>query len=248
MALFISVINHNHDSMICSNTTLIQLASEHTVILKSNTPATRELQTYCSNNNITLVQGNRTKGFGANNNEIFHYAQNRLGMGNNDHFLVLNPDIEVDSFTVNHLLRSAKESDSSISTINLYRDKNFSIYDNSIRHFPTALAPIKTLLKINRSDYYDKDNITNPTPIEWAAGSFLLFKYEVFNQLGGFNEKYFMYFEDVDICKRAQELGYSIYYFPQYKAVHLAAFSNRKPFSFHAIYYFISYIKYRIRL
>lgn len=64
MTLFISVINHNHDDMICENETLKSLAKEHTVILKSNTLVTNPLKTYCEEAGITLLQGTISKGFG----------------------------------------------------------------------------------------------------------------------------------------------------------------------------------------
>ena len=42
--------------------------------------------------------------------------------------------------------------------------------------------------------------------VDWAAGSFLLFKASLFRKLGGFDPGYFMYCEDIDICWRAQKL------------------------------------------
>ncbi len=46
-------------------------------------------------------------------------------------------------------------------------------------------------------------------PVEWLAGLFLAMRRETFQQLGGFDESYWMYCEDVDLCLRARQLGFS---------------------------------------
>ncbi len=246
MALFISVVNHNHDEMICENPTLKELAIEHTVLLKSNTQATSKLQNYCKNNGIILIQGTETKGFGANNNEVFNYAEQLLTLSEDDYFLVLNPDVEISLEVINRLLSTITANGYAISTINLFRNKAMTEYDNSIRRFPSILNPIKTLLKIKRTDHYDKNKITEPMTVDWAAGSFLLFKYDAYKQLNGFDERYFMYFEDVDICRRAKRKNIFIYYIPDIKAVHYASYSNRVIISKYSLFYFKSLIKYQL--
>ncbi|MFV0447975.1 MAG: glycosyltransferase family 2 protein [Vibrio sp.] len=244
MALFVSVINHNHDDMICTNSTLKELATEHTVLLKSNTQATSKLQDYCKDNGIILIQGKERKGFGTNNNEVFHYAEQHLELSQNDYFLVLNPDVDVSLESINQLLDTVKTNDYTTSTINLFKNRELTEYDNSIRRFPSIWNPIKSLLKIKRTDHYDKNEINEPTTVDWAAGSFLLFKYDVYKQLNGFDEKYFMYFEDVDICKRIIRNNYHLYYIPLIKGIHLAQHKNRSLFSLEVFYYLNSYLKY----
>ncbi|EPH6097904.1 glycosyltransferase family 2 protein [Vibrio cholerae] len=246
MKLFISVVNHNHDQMIINNPTLKQLATKHHVILKSNTPASPELTAYCLKNSITLLQGKSFKGFGANNNEVYRYAKNKLDMHEDDFFLVLNPDVEITLENIDQLLIEALLLSTDIAAINLYRDKHFTLYDNSIRHYPKLLAPIKTLLGIKRKDIYDKSVIDKPTRIEWAAGSFLLFKSSCFRSLDGFNENYFMYFEDADICTRANQNCLNVYYIPHVKAVHYVSNQNRAIFSKHFFWYCQSSLRYHI--
>lgn len=233
-----------HDNMICSSSTLKSFAKEHTVIIKSNTTATEVLKEYCLDSNIILIQGVDTKGFAENNNETFHYAEQELGMKENDHFLVLNPDVEIISTVINELLNQVTKNAVPISTINLFKNRQMTEFDNSIRKFPSLANPIKSILGIKRTDYYDKSEITSPIKIDWAAGSFLLFQYKTFKQLQGFDEKYFMYFEDVDICRRAKEANINIIYYPQFKGLHLARHSNRNLFSKTFLYYIKSTITY----
>lgn len=205
MNLFISVVNHAHDEMIVTNPTLALLAKQYKVVVKSNTVASEALSNYCLEHEIMLIHGDTKKGFGANNNEVFLYTMREFKPAERDYFLVLNPDVEIDTSSLSQLIEQAEEYQADISAINLFTDRSLSMYDNSIRRYPKLLSPFKSLLGIKRNDVYDKSQIKQPMKIEWAAGSFLLFKVSCFKKLGGFDEKYFMYFEDADICTRAKK-------------------------------------------
>ncbi|EGQ9612962.1 glycosyltransferase family 2 protein [Vibrio cholerae] len=246
MKLYISVINHGHDELITSRETLTTLAKDYAVIIRSNTPPTDRLSQYAINAAIHLIHDGCVKGFAANNNAVFDYCENQLGMTENDYFLVLNPDVDIASESLEQLLSLSKARNSDISAINLFRDEALTIYDNSIRHYHQLLAPLKSLLGIKRKDIYDKDAISTPIEIDWAAGSFLLFKAECFSKLEGFDEKYFMYFEDADLCTRANRAGYKVTYFPSIKAIHLASHQNRKMLSKHFGWYVKSLLRYHI--
>ncbi|HAS3607715.1 TPA: glycosyltransferase family 2 protein [Vibrio cholerae] len=246
MKLYISVINHGHDELITSRDTLAALAKNYTVVLRSNTPPTDTLTHYCMNAGIHLIHDGHTKGFAANNNAVFEHCQNKLGITNKDYFLALNPDVDVTTESIEKLLSLSIARDSDISAINLFRDEALTEYDNSIRRHHKLLSPIKSLLGMKRTDVYDKDAISEPIDIDWAAGSFLLFKVDSYRKLGGFDEKYFMYFEDADICRRANQLGQKVVYFPKIRAVHTAALKNRNLLSKHTIWYMCSLIKYHI--
>ena len=234
--------------MIIDNPTLPLLAKNFTVIIKSNTPATFELTEYCHEQKIHLLQGQKTKGFGANNNEVFQYVKSQLNPTTKDFFLALNPDVEISVDSVSDLVAKAIEYQADISAINLYTDKTFNTYDRSIRRYPSLLSPLKSLIGVPRNDVYDKSKINKPTKVEWAAGSFLLFTVNSFETLRGFDEAYFMYFEDADICTRANNYNFSVYYFPDIKAVHFASHQNRRLLSKHFIWYWKSSLRYQIRL
>ncbi|CCN70296.1 glycosyltransferase [Vibrio nigripulchritudo] len=245
MALFISVINHNHDDMICANPTLSKLSAQHAVIIKSNSIATEKLKNYCDTSKITLIQGDTAKGFGANNNEVFEYLQHTIQP--DDYFLVLNPDVEITNNSINDLLAQVKRYNSDISTINLFKDEHYTIHDNSIRKYPKLLGPLRSLAGLKRHDVFDKSLVTSPTKIDWAAGSFLLFKAACFETLKGFDEKFFMYFEDADICTRANKNGFNVCYFPDIKAIHYASHQNRNVFSKHFYWYCVSTLLYQFK-
>jgi N-acetylglucosaminyl-diphospho-decaprenol L-rhamnosyltransferase len=60
---------------------------------------------------------------------------------------------------------------------------------------------------------------------DWVTGAAMLMRKECFDRLKGFDESYFMYFEDVDLCYRARRLGYGIGYLPECPIIHLGGMS-----------------------
>lgn len=55
---------------------------------------------------------------------------------------------------------------------------------------------------------------------DWVAGTALFIPKKLFDQVGGFDESFFMYFEDVDLCKRIRNLGKKVFYFPKFCVCH----------------------------
>ncbi len=105
----------------------------------------------------------------------------------------------------------------------------------SIRRFPTAAALIFELFGINRLwpsnpvnrryRYLDRWP-DEPGRVEQPAGAFLMFRRDVWQRLGGFDEGFRpIWFEDVDFCRRAVDAGYEIQYVPQVVASHRGAHS-----------------------
>jgi GT2 family glycosyltransferase len=63
--------------------------------------------------------------------------------------------------------------------------------------------------------------------VDWIPGAFVFVKREVFGQLEGFDEHFFMYYEEVDLCRRLQAQGLKIYYWPALKATHIGGASAK---------------------
>ncbi|MEM0673884.1 MULTISPECIES: glycosyltransferase [Dickeya] len=246
--LYISVVSHNSDALIIENDILSKLAEDFTVVLKCNTPATASLIEYTKKAAITLLDQNYGLGFAQNNNFVYDYCCKTLSMSDSDQFLVLNPDVLIDKNELAKLYAIVQQEKPDICTINLFKDKDKRQVEDSIKKFPSLLTPWIAMFKKSRPDTYDKSKINAPMCIDWAAGSFLLFQTGIYKRLNGFNEKFFMYFEDVDICRRAKEKGLSIIYYPELKAVHLGAYSNRKIFSQHFKWYMRSYLRYHFTI
>jgi GT2 family glycosyltransferase len=81
------------------------------------------------------------------------------------------------------------------------------------------------LNKINHpyfNKYYKNDEINNEGvyKVDWVTGAFMFLSRERFINVGGFDEKFFMYYEDVDLCKTVKEHGHSNFYLSSLSCIH----------------------------
>lgn len=247
MKIYISVVSHGHENLIMRLGFLAKLAKYESVvvIVKTNKACGNgDFKEYCHANSMVCLDENHGLGFGANNNFVFGYCL-KIGMDvEHDLFCVINPDVMIDEINTQRLLEYVKSKSFDAIAINLYRDISMSVYDNSIRTFPSAYDFVSSFLfKVNKT-IIDKSVITDPTVVDWAAGSFILFRSRVYADLSGFDEKYFMYCEDIDICLRLKHLGYSLVYEPSIVAVHLAEHANRHLLSKHFLWHVKSCIRF----
>ena len=67
-----------------------------------------------------------------------------------------------------------------------------------------------------------------PIEVGFVSGAAMMIKKSVFDELNGFDEKFFLYFEDVDLCLRAQKAGYKVIYSPTVEITHLCGQSQRE--------------------
>ena len=135
---YISIISHNNDQMIINNNELTSITEHCQVIIKSNTPASIKFIEHCNKYNITLINSDYNLNSGANNLESSYISTN-YNIRKSDFFLAMNPDVIMTLASINALIKQVKIKNSLISTINLYRDQNFTEYVQSIKHFPPQL-------------------------------------------------------------------------------------------------------------
>ena len=79
----------------------------------------------------------------------------------------------------------------------------------------------------NKGNYLDgpKDK---PMYVDAVSGCFQLFDAKVFTKIAGFDERYFMYMEDLDICRKVHEAGYNVLYYPLVTVHHHSAYDSKK--------------------
>lgn len=230
--VYISVISHKHSEIIKKIDCLNSLSKKFHVVLKSN--ITDNIEDYCRDGNIFYMPPDKVRGFGENNNFVFNYCKENLGMNKDDYFVVLNPDVDITHQSISDLILKMKSEDVVFSTINLYRDKAMTEHDFSIRKFPELIDFIRSYIGLHNMTIIDKKIIKSPSRIDWAAGSFLAFKAGVYESICGFDKKYFMYCEDIDICYRLNKIKNIILtYYPDVVAIHYAQFKNRRILSKH---------------
>jgi GT2 family glycosyltransferase len=65
------------------------------------------------------------------------------------------------------------------------------------------------------------------TPVDWVTGAFMCIRRETFDEVGGFDEGFFLYWEDADFCQRAAHAGWTTMYARTAPVVHATARSSR---------------------
>lgn len=82
----------------------------------------------------------------------------------------------------------------------------------------------------------DRDAPKETKKVDWVSGGFMMVKTSLFNELSGFNEKYFMYLEDMDLCLRAKSKGSETYFFADSQVMHAQHGSSNRSFAILNIY------------
>jgi GT2 family glycosyltransferase len=86
--------------------------------------------------------------------------------------------------------------------------------------FPTLTGTLARLALPRARRKYVMSGTGRRRPVPWVSGCCLLVRWECFEQLGGFDRDFFLYYEDVDLCRRAQGLGWTVWYDPCLSIVH----------------------------
>jgi len=139
---------------------------------------------------IERIDNAAPKGFGANHNQAF----SRCGT---EWFLVLNPDIRFDSDVLAPLMAQAHPKAGLLTPRILEPDKSTPEQHRRI------ITPLEILTR-------RKPGYSIPAVPDWIPGLFMLFRSEAYAEIKGFDERFFMYGEDFDICARTQLAGWEL--------------------------------------
>lgn len=138
-----------------------------------------------------------------------------------DYILLLNPDVEVPKGTVEYMMefmRTNLEVGVASCKVEL---ADGSLDKASHRGFPTPWASFLYFFLGNDSLYHQTNkDMTKEHEVDSISGAFMLVRKKVLDQVGLFDEDYFMYAEDIDLCFRIKEAGYKVMYVPRVKIIH----------------------------
>lgn len=166
----------------------------------------------------------QNRGYGAAVN-----AGARLADG--DVVVVCNPDLVVEPGTV-PALAAALAGDARLAVAGPRIDRPDGSRYPSARTFPSLLDAaghgfVGLLTTDNPwSRRYLRTDREEPGPVDWVSGSFFAVRREAWEAVGGFDEAFFMFLEDVDLCWRLRRAGWGVYYEPRGRIVHLEGASR----------------------
>ena len=148
--------------------------------------------------------------------------------------LVLNPDVIVCPGFVDRLYAAAVDVTEDVSQGNPIGVVGFGLRNRdgsrqlSAGQFPSLGRMVLGLLKPRRSRKYVLPYSPERHSASWVTGSCMLLRKECLRSIGGFDEDYFLYYEDVDVCRRASLTGWAVCFDPALEAVHLDPLQNRQ--------------------
>jgi N-acetylglucosaminyl-diphospho-decaprenol L-rhamnosyltransferase len=215
MSILISIISHKQAHLVLQLLSDIQrfcLLRNPEVTVTINVEEEIPFREQDFDYRIRIIKNECPKGFGANHNQAFHWSPS-------DFFCIANPDVRLvqDPFELLTPL-TADRNIGVIAPMIMNRDHR---KEDSARRLPTPIRLIKRIFspkKENRLDYC-MDRTCYP---DWLAGIFMVFPRDVFEAINGFDERYFLYFEDVDLCCRLKLAGYKVVLEPSIAVVHEA--------------------------
>lgn len=169
---------------------------------------------------VILMESKVNLGFGKGNNEAVKLAKGK-------HLLLLNNDtIILDKLLpVLHFLRS----DASIGVVGIKMLDRAKRYLPSAGSFPNCsnMFRMKKLLELE-NDFKSLNFSKESYEVDWLSGSFLMVPTQLYKEIGGFDEDYFLYVEDVDFSRKMANKGYKRVFLPNFSYIHFVGFNNSK--------------------
>lgn len=175
---------------------------------------------------VNIIKSEKNVGFGAGHNIVFKKVKA-------DYFIVLNSDTEIEDDIFDGMVDFMEQN----KTCGISSCKVIG-FDGKLQpnggDLPFGKALINWLFNLdfmggesfhrNDKEYYSKSH-----EVGWVSGNFMVIRKEIIEKLGGFDESYFMYFEDVDLCFRAKKAGFKVMINPGLSIKHLSGGSLDNP-------------------
>ena len=196
-----------------------------------NNAADDDLADVRAANNVTVIEPGKNLGYGGAVNFAAAQLDDSIGW-----ILVANPDVVLQPDTLSDLLAVASDAPRAGALGPKITDAAGAVYP-SARELPALRTGIGHALLANRwptnpwsRRYRGEGRAMTESFREtgWLSGALLLIRREAFVEIGGFDDAFFMYFEDVDLGRRLADSGWSSLYVTSATAVHTGAHSTRR--------------------
>ena len=171
---------------------------------------------------IRLIANNRNVGFGAANNQAFSLAEGR-------YIILLNPDAYIGPSSIGNCISFMDRTPG----CGLCGGKIISPegrLEPSARRFPNALYKLLTLSGVsgkfpdspllNRHEFggFGHDHAIE---VDWVPGTFTIIRKKMLDAIGFFDERFYLYYEETDLCLRAKKAGWTVCFIPDAEVMHI---------------------------
>ena len=220
--LLISIVSHKHGDQVKILLDCIEMHCDLSKIAVALTVNIKEKFLFEIDNYtfpIYVINNAKPKGYGVNHNKAFSLKQSKF-------YCVLNPDVYFTADPFPALIDNIIEENAGVIGPIIYNSN--SKLEDTARMLPTPLKIIARQFK-RENDYKLKKTYQE---VDWIAGMFMLYKSEVFKELNGFDERYYLYGEDVDICARVWLSGSKVIWDNTAQGIHDAQRSSHNNFKY----------------
>ena len=208
------LVTYRSEKLIIKN---MEMLKKFPVVIVDNSNSDELEKIIFDYRNINLIKSSKNLGYGAANNLAVSKASTPF-------ILIINPDILINEDSISDLFKNFLNDPDNIGILGP------SLYDQKMyRRTNGSISYLDQLNGVNVS------NLSNNIPsyntcCKFLMGCCYLMRRDFFNSLGGFDENFFMYFEDNDLCDRTLKKGKYIMEVPSSKFIHLENASSKKKF------------------
>lgn len=153
------------------------------------------------------------------------------GVAQGEYLLFLNSDTEVKNTILD--LKNNLDTHTKAAVIGGLLVNNDGTPQRSYGKFYDLLAVANMLFRGDRGEIKKTTQIRQ---VDWVSGGFMLVRKKVFEELHGFDEHFFMYIEDMELCYRVKKAGYSVLFDPTVTVTHIGHGSSNRTFAVLQIY------------
>lgn len=232
-AVAVVIVNYKTANLVCRNLESLErerqfLPNLHVCVVDNASPDDSyavmaefvEQKAYTSW--VTVIAADKNGGYAYGNNVGFHhFMQSEMTF---DYYWMLNPDTYLRPKAGLALVQFVKENPTAIAGSRLEDEDGTA--QTSTFNFPSVATEVLggfslgLLDKIFRGKNIARDIVNEREAVDWVAGASMLFNASVLLEVGIMDQKYFLYFEEVDYCLAMSKAGYQCWYVPESKIVH----------------------------
>lgn len=162
---------------------------------------------------VQVIANEENRGFAAAVNQ-------GLNIKSGKHVLLLNPDMRVQAGAIKNII-NVLDANPGVGILSGKLTDEKGVAMHHLRRFPTFASQVAVMLKLPHlfpnllNHYYGNDlDLEKEQSVDSVRGSFFAISGPALEKLGNFDEGYFIWFEEVDYCRRAREAGYETRYVP----------------------------------
>ncbi len=237
--LSIVIVNYNTKDITveCLNSIIANTSGiNYEIIVIDNASVDGSIQAIKKINEVKLILNSQNKGFAHGNNQGIKVANGKF-------VLFLNTDTLINDNVLDEMIKwmdvnpnagvatpALKNKDGSLQGTGGYFPTLPRVFSwMTIQDLPFVDNFIKPFHPYHSKSFFSKGAsfYDSQKELDWVTGAYLMTRRDILEKIEGWDESFFMYVEEVDLCYRIKQLGYKIWYLPKWSIIHFGGASSK---------------------